>query len=268
MPRLAGSLRLLCCALALPAFAAAQQPPANGHELLQRMHDAYAGTWYRSLTFVQTTTRKTPTGDTVETWYESLRWTPARGGELRIDVGPPSAGNGVLYTPDSVRVMRGGKLVAAREGGNEFIPLIEGVYMQPVDRTERELASTGIDFGRPVLRGTEGGRAVWIAGASAAEDTTSPQIRVDVEHNVVVRTIVPFGPKQPGDAAPPMLDARLEKLVPLAGGWLATKCTFARNGAWIQTEEYNDWKANVELADGLFDAATYASTPHWAATPR
>ena len=37
------------------------------------MHDAYAGKWYRTLTFVQKTTRYRPDGTTnISTWFESL----------------------------------------------------------------------------------------------------------------------------------------------------------------------------------------------------
>src|SRR5579859_2108183 len=70
----------------------------TGAEIVQQMHDKYAGKWFKTLTFVQQTTRKTKAGtDTVQTWYESA----SLPGRLRIDVGKPSAGNGVLYTHDS-----------------------------------------------------------------------------------------------------------------------------------------------------------------------
>jgi hypothetical protein len=70
----------------------------TGAEIIQSMHDRYAGKWFKTLTFVQQTSRKTKAGkDTVETWYESA----SLPGRLRIDRGSPSAGNGVLYTRDS-----------------------------------------------------------------------------------------------------------------------------------------------------------------------
>jgi hypothetical protein len=66
----------------------------------------------------------------------------------------------------------------------------------------------------------------------------------------------------PGTGA---LDIRLDGYVPLAGGWLATKVAMSANGAPLQTEEYSEWKANVELAPALFDPATWTTAPHWAA---
>jgi len=38
--------------------AGAQSVPKTGAEVFQRMHDAYAGKWYRTLTFVQKTTQR------------------------------------------------------------------------------------------------------------------------------------------------------------------------------------------------------------------
>src|SRR5436190_11955335 len=98
------------CVIAAPV--AAQSTPKTGVEVLQRMHDAYAGKWYKTLTFAQKTTIRRRDGkDTVVTWHESLRFTNERGTQLRIDQGDLSAGNGVLYTADSSWIVRAGKLV-------------------------------------------------------------------------------------------------------------------------------------------------------------
>jgi hypothetical protein len=138
---------VLACVAAAPV--AAQSMPKTGAEVLQRMHDAYAGKWYTTLSFAQKTTIRRRDGtDTAITWYESLRYTDAHGTQLRIDQGDLAAGNGVLYTADSTWIVRAGKLAATRPNGNEFLPLIEGVYMQPVARTMRELDSAKIDMQR------------------------------------------------------------------------------------------------------------------------
>lgn len=254
---------LLAVALSVPgATPRAPRIPATGLELLRAMRDAYAGKWYTTLTFTQKTTQRRPDGtDTVTTWYESVRYTDARGTQLRIDVGNPAAGNGVLYTADSLVVMRAGTLAVARAGGNALLPLIEGVYLQPVEHTAEELAPTKVDLGRPVIEGQWDGRPVWIAGASSAADTTSPQIWVDVERKVVVRALLVPVPSVP------FMDIRLEGLVPLAGGWLATRCEFYVAGVRSQSEEYQDWKANIELSPALFEVKSWTTAPHWATKP-
>jgi hypothetical protein len=242
-----------------PRATIARRAPATGLDLLRAMHDAYRGKWYTTLTFTQkTTTRRRDSVDTVSTWYESVRYDTTKGTQLRIDIGDPAAGNGVLYSADSFVVMRAGKLVTARAGGNALLPLIEGVYLQPVARTAAELAPTKLDLARPIVDARWNDRPVWIAGATSAADTTSPQIWVDVERKVVVRAILVPVPSAPA------MDIRLEDLVPLAGGWLATKCEFYVAGVRAQSEQYQDWKANVDLAAALFDTATWSTAPHWA----
>lgn len=243
-------------ALAVVAIASAstvaQQPPATGGEVLQRMHDAYAGKWYKTLTFKQQTTQWRQDGtQNASTWLESLRYVPGVGTQLRIDMGDLAAGNGVLYTADSTWVVRGGKVTATRPQGNEFLPLIEGVYMQPVDRTLHELSGTGIDFSKIGAARWED-RPAWIVGASSAADSTSPQFWVDVERNVVVRMILVPAPNTP------VMDIHLAKYVPLEGGWLATKIEMYVAGKPRQFEEYSDWRAGMALPDSLFDAGRWS----------
>jgi hypothetical protein len=206
---------------ALPGAILAQRTPATGLDALRQLHDVYAGRWYTSLIFTQKTTARGRDGtETVTTWYESVRYTDAHGTQLRIDVGDPALGNGVLYSPDSVWVMRAGKLTATRKGGNALLPLIEGVYVQPVERTAAELVTPGVDLSRPVLNGRWNDRAVWIVGAISPADTVSPQFWVDVERKLVVRAILVAAP------GAPKMDIRMDGVVPLGHGWLATKCTF------------------------------------------
>jgi hypothetical protein len=232
--------------------------PKTGAEVLQRMHDAYAGKWYSTLTFTQKTTQFPPDkAPVVSTWYESLRYVPSAGAQLRIDIGDLSAGNGVLYTADSSWRVRAGKAAAGQASGNEFLPMIEGVYMQPVERTIRELKSTNIDMQR-VASGRWHDRPVWIVGVSAPTDTTTPQFWIDTDRNVAVRMIL-----SPA-AGMPVLDIHLDNYVPVGGGWLATKIEMYSGGKPRQFEEYSEWKANVALPDALFDVSAWSTAPHWA----
>src|SRR4026209_2954201 len=140
LPRLACPARLPACAAPTPTVS--RTTPASGLELLQRMHDAYDGKWFKTLTFVQKTTLTRPNGvvDT-STWYEALK-SPDR---LRIDFGDPSKGNGALYTADSLYVVRGGKIARTVADGNPFLPFVAGVYDQPIETTLRQLAPYKFD---------------------------------------------------------------------------------------------------------------------------
>jgi len=248
----------LATAAVFGSVAGAQPAPKTGAEVLQRMHDAYAGKWYRTLTFVQKTTRYRTDGmQTVSTWFESLQHTDRDGTRLRIDVGDLAAGNGVLYTADSTWRLSAGKVTATLGEGNEFLPLIEGVYMQPVTHTIEQLKTTGVDMQR-VVAGRWRDRPVWIVGASSQTDSASAQFWIDRDRNVVVRMILAPAPSTP------TMDIHLDGYVPLERGWLATKIAMNVGGKPMQTEEYSEWKANVDLPPGLFDPATWSTAPHWA----
>jgi hypothetical protein len=233
--------------------------PQSGVDVLERMHAAYDGKWYHTLTFVQKTTLRRRDGtDTIQTWYEALRHSPESGTRLRIDFGDPTEGNGVVYTPDSVYRVRPGQPAAASANGNEFLPLIEGVYVQPVARTVKELEPTKVDL-KKVTPAKWEGRDAWAVGISSLSDTTSPQFWVEAERNVVVRFIL----VRPAPA--PALDIHLTGYVALAGGWLATKIEMFAGGQRAQAEEYSDWKAGMPLDPALFEASKWATAKHWMA---
>jgi hypothetical protein len=241
---------------ALHLLPAPAQQPRNGVEVLQRMHDTYAGKWYHTLTFWQTTTMYRKAGTQVQTWYESLRYTPATGAQLRIDTGEPAEGNGTLNTADSGWSMRAGKLVRTDANGNPFLPIIEGVYMQPVSVTTRQIAALGID----TLKATTAmwqGKSVTVIGSASASDTISSQLWIDPAKMVAVRALLILAPNRPP------YDIHLDQYEKTGHGWLATKVSMFVNGQPVQVEEYHDWKTDVTLDRGLFDPATWSSAKHW-----
>jgi hypothetical protein len=224
------------------------------------MHAAYAGKWYRSLTFVQKTTIYLPSQpERVQTWWESLRYTPQSGVQLRIDQGDLTAGNGTIYTADSSWIVRGGMLAQIRPTGNEFLPWIEGVYVQPLDVTERQVRAMGVDLAK-TRKAAWRGRPVTIVGAASADDTTHSQAWIDDERQVIVRMIV-------ADSGRPSLNVFLDDYVRVGGGWLETKVDIYVGGVLRQREEYSDWAVDVALPDALFDPAQWQTAPHWARKP-
>jgi len=243
---------------------AAQRPaPAapSGTQVLSRMRAAYDGVWYPTLTFIQKTRIHRPDVSVAEQiWHESVRWTAERGAQLRIDGGDLAAGNGTIYTADSAWSVRGGKLAAARPKGNEFLPLIESVYLQPVERTVREVKLAKVDLDRTRVAEWHG-RPVWVVGTATASDTTSPQFWVDTARKVVVRMILH------DDATSPVIDVDIDGYEPVGKAWLGTRVMIRAGGRLVQEEIYTDWKANVALPDALFDPAQWTTAPHWGKTP-
>lgn len=242
-----------------PCLTAQGSPsPRTGSDVLEAMRAAYAGKWYHTLTFTQKTTRRVQDGtERVETWYETLAHTAA-GTRLRIDIGDLSAGNGVIFTADSSFRVRGGKLQSADASGNEFLPLIEGVYVQPVARTVKELGQMKVDLSR-VRTGTWEGKPVWIVGAASASDTTSPQFWVDTDRKLLQRMVISIA-----DGQPPF-DVHLGGYERVGNGaWLATKIEMFQNGVRRQAEDYSGWKVDVPVDPAMFDPAQWSTAPHWA----
>ena len=252
--------------LALTALAiitlsgAAQSQASPGRVVLEKMHAAYAGKWYRTLTFVQKTTFYRPDQpDRVQTWWESLRYTPQAGVQLRIDSGDLTSGNGSISTTDSTWIIRNGMLAQIRPSGNVFLPWIEGVYVQPLDLTERQVRAMGVDLNR-TRKAAWRGRPVTVLGASTADDTTHSQAWIDDERQVIVRMIV-------ADSGRPTMNVVLDDYVRAGGGWLETKVDIYLDGVLRQREEYSDWAVDVPLADALFDPAQWQTAPHWGRRP-
>ena len=259
MTRLVGR----CFSLTLPAVLLAssrltsQAAPKTGADVLEAMRSAYAGKWYHTLTFTQKTTIRRQNGtDTVQTWHETLTHTGA-GTKLRIDFGDLAQGNGVIYTPDSSYNVRGGQLQNARPQGNEFLPLIEGVYVQPVAKTMKELSQMNVDMSK-VSTGTWQGKPVWIVGASSAADSMPAQFWIETDRKVLVRMKLAFAPNQPP------YDVQLGGYVKAGGGLLATKIDMYQGGVKRQTEEYSGWKVDVDVDPSMFDISKWSTAPHWA----
>jgi hypothetical protein len=233
--------------------------PASGKEVLQRMHDHWAtGTpWFHTLTFKQQTTVVRPDGTkNVSTWYEALL-APDR---LRIDFGDPSEGNGVIYTADSVYVVRSGKVQRTEADGNPFLPFVIGVYTQPLEQTLSQLEPLGIDMSR-VRSDSWQGRPVWVVGAAEASDTTSAQFWVDSDRLVLLRMVL--APSGDAGLRAQSMDIHLDKYVETGGGWLATKVVMYSGGVARQTEEYSDWRTGVELSPDFFVVEKWGQVPHW-----
>lgn len=225
--------------------------PASGTELVTRMHDRYAGKWYNTVTFTQTTTQHRPDGtERVSTWHESLR----APGILRIDVGPPADSTVIIYTRDSSYYIRNGKLVNAAADANPFMPFVVTMYHVPVSETLGELARWKFDLSR-IRADTLDGRPTWVVGARDAADTTSPQFWVDAERLVTTRLIVA------GEAMTPGMDIVLNDYRPLGGGWIAADVDIRVNGKSIQREQYADLRANVDLPASMFDPRQWPAGP-------
>lgn len=227
-------------------------PPRSATELVERMHRAYDGRWFRTLTFVQRTSFTNPDGTTRDqTWYEALR-VPST---LRIDVAPLDSGNGVLFTADSTYRIRRGQLARADARPNPFLPFVAAPYTQAPAVTLAQIAREGYDTTR--IRSAEWrGRPAYVVGG-AEGDSLAPQFWVDRDRLVVVRLLPPAQNGQ-------RLDIHLDGWKQYGASWISTEIDIRAEGRSVQREVYEDVAVDVELDPALFDPARWTSARHWA----
>jgi outer membrane lipoprotein-sorting protein len=236
--------------LILPAAHA--QQIKTGEDVLRAMHDRYAKTWYQTLTFTQKSTTYNPDGTTkAETWYEALSL-PAK---LRIDVGPPAAGNGFLLVDGNVAIFRDGKQVNSRRQVNMLLVLGFDVYGQAPEQTISVVKAEGYDL-QKVHEETWQGEPVYVVGADKG-DLKSKQFWVEKKRQLFVRLFEP-APTDPNRAQ----EVRFEDYRELSGGWIAARVVVFADDKKVFSEEYSDIQANPKLDSGVFDPKLF-TTNHW-----
>jgi hypothetical protein len=200
------------------------------------MHDRYAGKWYHTLTFTQTTEMyRNDSLRTTQTWHEFIRF-PDR---FRMDFGPADSGNAVIFRGDSAYRYRNGQLRSSTVNNNEgLIFLLGGMYFYPLDQT-CQILSDSLHFDLTQTREDNWqGHSVYVIGKEGAN-----QLWIDRQNLCLVRMI----------KADNQMDARFEDWQPFGSGFCETKCDFYVKGKLIQSEIYHECKTDITLEDRIFD---------------
>src|ERR1700756_3593930 len=99
-------IRIVLFTVLVMCTLAEAQEIRTGEAVLRAMHDRYASSWYKTLTFTQKSTTYKPDGtSSAETWYEAAMLP----GKLRIDIGPAAEGNGYVLVDGTATVVKDGK---------------------------------------------------------------------------------------------------------------------------------------------------------------
>jgi hypothetical protein len=223
-------------------------PPSTGKDIVKKMYDRYAGKWYRSFTFNQTTEfYRNDSLKGTQVWYEAIRF-PDR---FRMDFGEADSGNAVIFRGDSAYRFRNGKLRSTSISNNEgLIFLLGGMFFYPLDQTIGMMGALHYDLEK-MHEDTWKGRPVYVIGAGKGEEGVS-QLWIDQQNLYLVRMIKIDGQQK--------LEAIFDDYKPFDGGWSETKCTFYSNGKLAQVETYHDCKSNVTLEDRIFDPSVLLKT--------
>jgi outer membrane lipoprotein-sorting protein len=242
---------LIAVLLTLTLTAHAQDIP-SGESLLRAMHDRYQSSWYQSMTFTQKSTTYKPDGtSTAENWYEAA----SLPGKLRIDIGAPSDGNGLILVDGTVTVIKKNEVAGTHPLVNMLLVLGFDVYRQDPETTIKVVKGEGYDLSK-LREDTWQGHPVYVVGADKG-DLKSRQFWIGKDTLLFVREI------EPSHQDPAKWnDIRFIDYRPLAGAWVAAHVEVYSDDKKVFSEEYSDIKANVKLAPAVFDPQQFAST-HW-----
>lgn len=220
----------------------------SGETVLRIMHDRYASSWPRTLTWVQKTSLA---AGRIETWYTAL----SLPGRMRVDVGPALTGRAMISRDDSLYQFGGKRFRGASYSPNALLILSQDVYTEPPTRTAARLRSLRFNLAK-THETTWEGKPVIVVGALAG-DTLSSQFWVEKDRMLLARVIEV-------NASDPLrpLDARFESYARAGGGWVAQRIVLLLGGRVVQQEEVTRVKTGMKQEAGLYDPKQYR-LPAW-----
>ncbi|MEO7210186.1 MAG: hypothetical protein ABIY35_04505 [Chitinophagaceae bacterium] len=233
----------------LLSFALFTGSKTDSKSVLKIMHDKYAGKWYTSFTFIQTTERyRNDSLINTQTWYEALHLPYS----FRIDFGDIKDGNAVIFSRDSMYIFRNDSLKRTDANNDDLTFLLGGMYIMPFDSVTTHFQILNYDLNK-FHEDTFMGNPVYVIGADKAGEKVN-QIWIDKNKLVLLRFIeYADGRKSEGI---------FENHKQFGGGWSEQKCSFYFDDKLAQVEYYHDCKANVSLDDAIFDPAMFGKV-HW-----
>lgn len=224
----------------------------NGEALLGAMHDRYKASWYDTVVFTQKSTTYKPDGtSSSETWYEAAMLP----GKLRVDIGPPSNGNGAILADGTVTLFKDGKQTGTRPLVNMLLVLGFDVYRQAPEATISTVKDQGFDLTK-VREDSWEGQPVYVVGADKG-DLKSKQFWVEKDRLLFVRLIEPLesDPKKTEET-------RFADYRQLSPGWIAARVELRIDDKKVFEEEYSDIQVNAKLDPAVFDPKQF-TTQHW-----
>ena len=231
-----------CCGL-MTATGIDAQEIRDGEALLRAMHDRYQDNWYATLTFTQKSTTHNQDGtDKSEIWHEALLLP----GKLRIDIGQPVDGNGMLVADGTLTTFQNGKASDSRPFVHMLLVLGFDVYRQPPQVTIDQTRGQGFDLAK-LHEDSWDGAPVYVVGADNG-DLKSKQFWIEKKRLLFVRMITP----DRRDATKTS-DSRFADYRQLPVGLVAARVEFFVDGRNVFSEEYSEIQTNPKLDHAIFE---------------
>lgn len=212
--------------------------------LLKGMYNRYAGKWYKSFVFIQTTDQYR--NDSIvksSTWYEAIVFPD----KFRIDFGEKKDSNAVIFLKDSVYNFRKGKLLRTTYNDDNLTFLLGGMYFLKYEAVREKIIKDGYDITKFYMTDWLGKKA-FIIGANEPSEKSN-QIWIDKEKLVIVKFIkFKNGEKEEG------IFSGHKKF---GNAWSETACDFYVNDKLIQREIYNNCQADVKVNEAIFEITRF-----------
>ncbi len=204
------------------------------------MYDRYHNKWHSSLSFNQTTERyKNDSLVKADTWYERIAYPDM----LRIDIGSPNSGNGIIFRKDSTYVFNNNKITRSIKNENELIFFLGGLYFVSFDDVLSHFKALHYDLSK-FHTSTWKGHPVYVIGADK-DDEKINQLWVDQDKLIPVR-FIKYDNKSKEEGL-------FEQHIALKNAWSETKCIFYVNDHLLQVEKYHDVVPGGPIDKSIFD---------------
>lgn len=212
----------------------------SSEAVLHKMYSRYAGKWYHTLSFNQTTENyRHDSLIRTATWYEYIIFPD----KFRIDFGDHKEGNAVIYTKDSVYSFKKGLLTRTGVNDDDLTFLLGGMYSYPFDTVKARINSLGYKLNK-YHDDNWHGHPVYVIGASSRNEKSN-QLWIDKDKLVLLRFI-----KYANETKEEGVFSNQKRF---GKGWSETACDFYINDKLIQKEIYHDCIADKPIDNRIFD---------------
>lgn len=215
----------------------------HGAQLLSQMHERYAAQVPRTLTYSQSNTVYTGTGQ-VKQSARVLVETPA---EMRVDFLPLTSRSGALYLGTRSMTVAGGRRSDLVEQPNPALLFAFTVFSTPPGEMRRMLEGMGIDLDR-VRRAEFNGAQAWVIGAREG-DLTSNQLWISERRLLPLRHIR----REERGGSTVVTDTRFGTFKEFQGFPMATSIEVHRDGRLVMKQSISRVRTNVPIPAGAFD---------------
>lgn len=221
-------------------FSFLENKPITGTKILEKMHNRFAGKWYKTFTFTQKTeSYKNDSLVKTATWYEAIVFPDY----FRISFGEIKDGNAAIFIRDSSFNFSKGKMVRKGLRGEDLTFLLGGMYFHSLDTVLVKMKREGYDISK-AHESTWNGKKYYVIG-SQTDDEKQNQLWIDKDKLFVKRFIKYNGKNKE--------EGLFGDHVKIGKAWSETSCSFYVNDKLIQKEIYYDYAANKPVDMGLFD---------------